>query len=118
LKAWNGFIPPQAAKINIELVDWPTLKAGLKNLIQDYGPNTNWPSRYLAAAVAMQDKQAAREALALINGNYSPEIITAPDKASLLINAMIDLCSAFFQNRVERISRNRSKYLTVNHCVD
>jgi len=32
----------------------------------------------------------------------------------LLINPVIDLCSAFFQNRFERITRSRTEYLTVN----
>jgi hypothetical protein len=35
-----------------------------------------------------------------------------------LINPVIDLCPAFFQNRVERISRNRLEYPTVNRRME
>jgi hypothetical protein len=36
-------------------------------------------TRYLTDAYALEDKDAAREALSVIQGNYAPEIISAPD---------------------------------------
>ena len=38
----------------------------------------DWPSRCLALAYAFQDAQAAKEALGLIQGNYSPEVFHNP----------------------------------------
>ena len=60
------------------LLDWPTLKTGLQDLIRHYGPQTDWPTRYLASAFAFHDQTAANEALAIIQGNYSQEVINDP----------------------------------------
>lgn len=65
-------------RLQLPLLDWPTLKAGIQDFIQTYGANTDWPTRYLVDAWAYQDKPAARVALKIIQGNYSPEIITEP----------------------------------------
>jgi hypothetical protein len=59
-------------QLQLALLDWPTLKTGLQDLIKTYGPNTDWPTRYLAYAWTFKDK----EAIKIIDGNYSPEIIT------------------------------------------
>jgi hypothetical protein len=61
-----------------ELLDWPTLKTGLQDLVRIYGPETNWPTLYLVYAYAHKDKEAAREALSVIRGNYATEIVTNP----------------------------------------
>ena len=50
----------------------------MKNLVQVY-PGTDWPTIYLTDAKAAGDKEAAREALWIIQGNYSPEVIIDPD---------------------------------------
>jgi hypothetical protein len=63
----------------LELLDWPTFKAGLRDLVQSCGPQTDWPTRYLVDAYGLNDKAAAREALSVIRGNYSVEIITDPE---------------------------------------
>jgi hypothetical protein len=60
------------------LLDWPTLKAGLQSFIQIYGSETDWPSRLLAYSWQFKDKEAAKEALSIIQGNYSGEIFTDP----------------------------------------
>lgn len=73
-----SFTPASTANLNANLFDWPTFKTGLQVLIRDYGPDTDWPTRYLAAAYNFQDKAAAQEALQIIRGNYSTEIITEP----------------------------------------
>jgi hypothetical protein len=66
------------SKFNLSLFDWPTLKAGLRGLVKDFGAETDWPSRYLVLAYGKGDKEAAREALEVIQGNYSPEVIGMP----------------------------------------
>jgi hypothetical protein len=59
-------------------LDWPTLKVGLSQLARTHKGSLDWPSRYLALAYAFQDAEAAKEALELIQGNYSPEIFRDP----------------------------------------
>jgi hypothetical protein len=44
------FCPERPVQFDIKLLDWPTLKEGLKNLIQTCGANTNWSTRYLTDA--------------------------------------------------------------------
>ena len=61
------------------LLDWPTLKMGLEGLVKEFGAETDWPSRYLSLAFFFKDQTAARDALAVIGGNYSPEVIGRPD---------------------------------------
>jgi hypothetical protein len=68
----------KSAGLKPELLDWQTLKAGLQDLVHTYGPKTDWPTRYLVSAFAFADKEAGKEALDVIQGDYSPEIITAP----------------------------------------
>jgi hypothetical protein len=65
-------------KFRNELLNWPTLKTGFQDLVRTYGPETNWPTLYLVYAYADKDKEAAREALSVIRGNYATEIITDP----------------------------------------
>jgi hypothetical protein len=72
-------INPATYKIDVGLVDWQFLKTGLENLIKDFGPNTDWPTRLLVDARVAGDKETAREALKFIQGNYSPEIVVDPD---------------------------------------
>jgi hypothetical protein len=69
-----SFTSPEKVKFDPSLVDWQTLKAGLKNLVQDYG-NSGWPSRYLLAAFQEKDREATKEAFVIVGGNYSREII-------------------------------------------
>jgi len=64
--------------LDATLLDWPTLKAGLQSFIQIYGPETDWPSRLLAYSWQFKDKETAKEALSIIQGNYSSEIFTDP----------------------------------------
>lgn len=66
------------SEFKADLLDWPTLEAGLQDLVHSYGSHTDWPSRYLVTAFAFHDKNAAREALAIINGNYSTDVIKLP----------------------------------------
>jgi len=72
-------LAPEVTHLDIGLIDWPLLKTGLKDLVQDYGPETNWATRLLSDSWATKDKEAAREALSEIQGSYSPEIIIHPD---------------------------------------
>ena len=65
--------------MDAKLLDWPTLKAGLEDLVKTCGAETDWPSRYLASAFSFQDKETAREALGVIAGNYSPEVFGKPE---------------------------------------
>ncbi|MGA8654621.1 MAG: hypothetical protein WB586_00595 [Chthoniobacterales bacterium] len=58
--------------------DWPTLKAGLFRLSRTYKSSLDWPSRCLEAAYAFRDAEAAKEALELIQGDYSPEVFRDP----------------------------------------
>lgn len=66
------------AEFKPDLLDWPTLKTGLQDLVYSYGSQTDWPTRYLATAFAFENRESVKEALALIQGNYSPEIIPDP----------------------------------------
>jgi hypothetical protein len=78
VKTYAQTISFTPARLNANLFDWPTFKIGLQVLIRVYGPDTDWPTRYLAATYNFQDKAAAQEALQIIRGNYSTEIITEP----------------------------------------
>jgi hypothetical protein len=75
-----SLLDPAVTPLDINLVEWPLLKAGLKSLIEDFGPETNWPTRLLVNAYAAKDREAAKEALKIINGNYSPEILVHPEQ--------------------------------------
>jgi hypothetical protein len=69
---------PGPADLDPEDLDWPTLKAGLFQLARTHKGSLDWPSRCLALAYAFRDAQAAKEALKLIQGNYSPEVFRNP----------------------------------------
>jgi hypothetical protein len=73
-----SFTSPDKVHLDVNLIDWPTLKTGLKNLVQDYR-NSGWPSRYLLTAFQEKDREAAKEAFGIVGGNFSPEVIQ-PDK--------------------------------------
>jgi hypothetical protein len=73
-----SFAGRMATILDLKLLDWPTLRSGLQSLIEVYGPNTDWPSRYLVYAYRFGDREAAWDALKIIRGNYSPEIFTDP----------------------------------------
>ena len=66
------------SEFKADLLDWSTLESGLRDLVHSYGSQTDWPSRYLVTAFAFHDKDATREALAIVNGNYSTDIIKVP----------------------------------------
>jgi hypothetical protein len=36
-----SILAPKVTHLDLGLIDWAALKAGLKNLIQDFGTNTN-----------------------------------------------------------------------------
>ena len=69
-----AFTSPDKVRFDPSLIDWPTLRAGLENLAQDYG-NSEWPSRYLLTAFQEKDKEATKEAFDTVAGNYSREIV-------------------------------------------
>ena len=70
-----SFTSPEKVRFDPSLVDWPTLKAGLQHLTEDYS-NSGWPSRYLLTAFQERDREAAREAFGIVGGSYSPEVIS------------------------------------------
>jgi hypothetical protein len=69
---------PAHVQLDLPDLDWPTLKVGLFRLARAHKSSLDWPSRCLEAAYAFQDVEAAKEALALIQGNYSPEVFPDP----------------------------------------
>jgi hypothetical protein len=69
---------PGPSQLDPQDLDWPTLKAGLFQLARTHKGSLDWPSRCLAVAYAFQDAEAAKEALELIQGNYSPAIFANP----------------------------------------
>lgn len=71
-----AFTFPDKVKFAPTLMDWQTLKAGLKNLVQDYGPGTDWASRLLLRSFQEKDREATKEAFGIVGGNFSPEVIS------------------------------------------
>jgi hypothetical protein len=69
---------PTHPQLDPQDLDWPTLKVGLFQLARTHKGSLDWPSRYLALAYAFQDAEAAKEALELIQGNYSPDVFKDP----------------------------------------
>jgi hypothetical protein len=69
---------PVHPQLDPQDLDWPTLKVGLFQLARTHKGSLDWPSRYLALAYAFQDAEAAKEALELIQGNYSPDVFKDP----------------------------------------
>lgn len=69
---------PADVQLDPQDLDWPTLKVGLFQLVRAHKSSLDWPSRCLEAAYAFQDVAAAKEALELIQGNYSPEVFPDP----------------------------------------
>ena len=69
-----SFAGGKEAVLDNKLLDWPTLKASLQSFIKVCGADTDWPSRYLVYAYQFGDREAARDALEVIQGNYFPEI--------------------------------------------
>jgi hypothetical protein len=72
-----AFDNPEKVFLTPQLMDWSTLKIGLKNLVEDYGPNTDWPSRYLLTAYQERDKESTKEAYGLVAGNPSPDVMSS-----------------------------------------
>jgi hypothetical protein len=79
-----AFTNPAKVKLAPGLMDWGTLKTGLKNLIVDY-PGTDWSSLYLLESFIERDKQACQEALGIVAGKPSPEVIS-PANYEQIIN--------------------------------
>ena len=69
---------PADVQLDPQDLDWPTLKVGLFQLARAHKGSLDWPSRCLKAAYAFQDPETAKEALGLIQGNYSPEVFQDP----------------------------------------
>jgi hypothetical protein len=70
---------PAHPQLDPQDLDWPTLKVGLFQMARTHKSSLDWPSRCLVAAYAFQDAEAAKEALELIQGNYSRQFfITRP----------------------------------------
>ena len=70
-----SFTSHQKVNLDPSLIDWRTWKAGLQHLTEYYG-KSGWPSRYLLTAFLERDREAAREAFAIVDGSYSPEVIS------------------------------------------
>jgi hypothetical protein len=68
----------QASVIDIQQADWPTLKRGLALLTHSHHDSTEWATRYLVISYAMKDLEATKEALNILQGNYSPMVIADP----------------------------------------
>jgi hypothetical protein len=69
---------PADVQLDPQDLDWPTLKVGLLELARAHKGSSDWASRCLEAAHVFQDVEAAKEALQLIQGNYSPDIFRDP----------------------------------------
>jgi len=69
---------PGPGQLDPKDLDWPTLKVGLFQLARTHKGSLDWPSRCLAMAYAFHDAEAAKKALELIQGNYSPEVFQNP----------------------------------------
>jgi hypothetical protein len=68
----------QASIIDAQQADWSTLKRGLALLVHSYPDSTEWATRYLVVSYAMKDLEATKEALNILQGNYSPMVIADP----------------------------------------
>jgi hypothetical protein len=69
---------PAHPQLDPKDLDWPTLRVGLFHLARTHKGSLDWPSRCLVAAYVFHDAEAAKEALELIQGNYSPAIFHNP----------------------------------------
>jgi hypothetical protein len=69
---------PADVQLDRQDLDWPTLKAGLFEMARTHRGSLDWPSRCLEAAYTFQDPDAAKEALELIQGNYSVDVFQDP----------------------------------------
>ena len=64
--------------LKVQQADWTTLKRGLALLVHSYPKSTEWATRYLALAYTMRDLPATKDALDVLQGNYSPRVIGDP----------------------------------------
>jgi hypothetical protein len=69
---------PADVQLDPQDLDWPTLKVGLFEMARTHRGSLDWPSRCLEAAYTFQDPDAAKEALELIQGNYSADVFQDP----------------------------------------
>jgi len=69
---------PGPGQLDPNDLDCPTLKVGLFQPARTLKGSLDWPSRCLVMAYAFHDAEAAKKALELIQGNYSPEVFQNP----------------------------------------
>lgn len=72
------FLRNRTVPIDVQQTDWATLKRGLALLVHSCPKSSEWATRYLALSYMMKDLQGAKEALNILQGNYSPRVITDP----------------------------------------
>jgi len=73
-----AFTDQHRVPIDIQETDWPTFKRGLALLVHSYPQSTEWATRYLVLSYAVKDLPSAKDALDVLQGNYSPRVVGDP----------------------------------------